>query len=160
MAAEEGGGASVSLLDVIGSYWFGSSLTFLVAVVLGFMAHRSPKTDWDFLKTWPLIFAAVLTFIVLPYIKLQAAEEEAREEMSRHWICLDDMNGDGDRDDPLECPNGPYIPSNPYDHLAPEASWSLAGKQAAFAVLDVPLEAVGVILGGVLAGKRRKAPRQ
>lgn len=116
-------------------------VSFLAAVVIGVLAHRSPKGDWEFIKQGPAL------------VLFNASGAVAQAEIAPTWVAGDMdytcdwvPNEDGllTQECGIEIRGGGFVePSFDLGTLA----WTLFGGTIVSMVLDGPAEVVGVAVG-------------
>ena len=155
-------GVTASVIDVIASWWLACALLFGVSVLFGFLAHRSPKSDWEYLKHGPVLWGAFVTLLFVPFVKDEARYQA---EMDNYWAkslaCLKDPYDDpGEQeacrenfDRHVEKPRH----AAQFDTLGEfiDKMTVLYGNEGFWTLVNLPVEATGVFAGRFLAGARR-----
>ena len=131
-----------------------SFVTFLASVVLGFMARRSPKRDWEFIKSWP---GFVLLVISLATSQVEFAASEVQRQLGPppKFVCAwvtDDSGMPVQKCDYVYQKPVPQPPS-----LAPLLRWLL--NLFVSPLLDLPFEFAGIFLGRLVAGRQEAVPK-
>lgn len=128
--------------------WLSLAVTFAAGVVLGIVAHRSPKGDWEFITAWPAL------------VMLGVGALVAQAEMVPIWT-------PGEFE--FECTSIPGqfgLPERDCDFVVRGGGFSepeidvigWAGQTVMSMALDVPAEVGGVAIGILAAGGRPRAP--
>ena len=134
----------MSLYEVIGSWWLGSSICFIAGVMVGFLARRSPKSDWEFIKKGALLWGLFVGCVFIPMIQGYADFNSEADLLRREFVeaCLSEEDS---------CPEDveSYVPegtdlTDMLRFVAVNWLWDL---------INIPVEGMGVLVGGVLAGR-------
>jgi hypothetical protein len=126
-------------------------VTFIAAIIFGFLSRYSPKRDWDFIKGWPAVALLVISSAVWQvefYNKMPPMVGELRLD------CETEINELG-----VEYKDCKYVSEFNENYAQEQASysvrsfidWLIGGLVSIF--WDIPLEIVGVWFGIFIARK-------
>ena len=121
--------------------WISIIVTFVGAFVFGMLAHRSPKEDWEFIKTWPAFALLCISGVIgqMVYAQKQVEQLLPPPEFICEWIVDDngmptkECSWVVDRSNFVEPPPNPLV----------GWLWGLIRS----VLQDVPLELIGIKLG-------------
>lgn len=126
-------------------------VTFIAAMVFGFLAHRSPKRDWEFFQGWP---GVVLLLISTAAWQVEFYNNQPSITGEVRLTCETLVNELG-----IEYQDCEYTSARNENYEQERAAYSIQSLKDWFLggfvsiLLDIPLEFVGAWIGMRLARK-------